>query len=139
MQPRRVSVFFYGLFMDADLLRQKGVDPKQISAASVSGLELRIGRRAALAERDGAVVHGVVMSLTHSDVEKLYGEESVRMYKPEAVSVRLPDGESLCAVCFNLAEPPAAEERNDEYAAKLRDLATKLKLPKEYVASIGSS
>jgi hypothetical protein len=35
MTPRRIEVFFYGLFMDADLLRAKGADPVNIRSASV--------------------------------------------------------------------------------------------------------
>ena len=42
------SVFFYGLFMDADVLRQKGVDPRGFRLARVEGYGLRIGERATL-------------------------------------------------------------------------------------------
>ena len=48
MQRRRADVFFYGLFMDEELLRGKGLNPKNAEPASVDGLALRIGQRAAL-------------------------------------------------------------------------------------------
>ena len=63
------------------------------------------------------------MKLSHADVDKLYSEQSVNTYRPEAVLVRLTDGLYIQAVCFNLPVPPALEECNMEYAAKLRDLA----------------
>ncbi len=42
MMSRRIEVFFYGLFMDADLLRAKGARPENIRVASVPGFALRI-------------------------------------------------------------------------------------------------
>ena len=45
-EPRRVSVFFYGLFMDIDALRLRGFDPINERQACVEGMELRLGRRA---------------------------------------------------------------------------------------------
>jgi len=42
--PRRVDVFFYGLFMDAGLLRTKGAQPMNVRMASVLGFALRIGK-----------------------------------------------------------------------------------------------
>lgn len=46
VMSRRVAVFFYGLFMDAGALRQKGVDPVGLRRARVDGFSLRIGQRA---------------------------------------------------------------------------------------------
>ena len=124
--------------MDADLLRQKGTDPHDIQSASVEGLGLRIGQRAALTEAPGHSVHGVLMWLTHADLDELYSAESVRMYKPEAVAVKQRDGTTVPALCYNLIDVPRAEEKNAEYAAKLQQLAGKLGLPPDYVASIAN-
>jgi hypothetical protein len=48
MLPHRIEVFFYGLFMDADLLRTKGAEPVKIRPACAPGFALRIGQRATL-------------------------------------------------------------------------------------------
>ncbi|MFN2633018.1 MAG: hypothetical protein ABR610_06340 [Thermoanaerobaculia bacterium] len=40
-----IDVFFYGLFMDVDLLREKGAAPVNPRPASVEGFALRIGAR----------------------------------------------------------------------------------------------
>ncbi len=58
------------------------------------------------------------------------------MYRPEAVIAQLMNGELLAALCFNLIEPPSANEHNPDYASKLRSLAERLQFPAEYVASI---
>ena len=76
------------------------------------------------------------MRLSHSEIEKLYSEASVSTYRPEAVLTLLADGSYIPALCFNLIEPPGADEVNLEYAMKLRELASDLKLPPEYIQSI---
>ena len=136
MLPRRVDVFFYGLFMDAELLRTKGADPGKIRPACAPGFALRIGQRATLLRNPDASAYGFLMELTHNEIEQLYSEASVRAYRPEAVLCELGDGSRVPALCFNLVVPPDPEEANSEYAAKLRDLASRLGLPSNYVESI---
>ena len=135
-QAGSVEVFFYGLFMDESLLRAKGLNPENRRLASVEGFQLVIGERATLVRREGARAHGVVYTLTRGEVETLYSDESVSAYRPEAVSARLADGRVEQVVCFNLPAPPSAEERNTQYASKLRELAERLGLPPDYVSSI---
>jgi len=137
MPSRRVSVFFYGLFMDAELLRAKGAEPTGVRAASVPGFALRVGRRATLVPAAEDRAHGVVMELTHDEIERLYADPSVQAYRPEAVLTELADGTRIPALCYNLVVPPGPGEADPEYAAKLRDLARRLELPADYVARIG--
>ena len=136
MTSRRIEVFFYGLFMDADLLRTKGAHPINIRTACVPGFALRIGQRATLLRTPDARSYGIVMELTHAEIEQLYSEASVRSYRPEAVIAQLTDGSRVPALCFNLLVPPGPEEANSEYAAKLRELARRLGLPSDYAESI---
>lgn len=136
MGARRIEVFFYGLFMDVDLLRTKGVYPTNIRPASVPGFALRIGQRATLLRNPNGLAHGILMELTHAEIDQLYAEPTVQAYRPEAVLCELNDGSRIPALCFNLIEPPGPEEANSEYAAKLRGLATRLGLPSDYVNDI---
>lgn len=133
---RTVDVFFYGLFMDEALLREKGLNPRNRRLAFVENLCLVIGARAALVPRANAIVHGVLFSLTHSEVDALYSEPSVSVYRPEAVLAHLADGSVTPALCFNLPAPPSDDERNPQYATKLRELADRIGLPPGYVSSI---
>lgn len=107
---RRIDVFFYGLFMDDALLRGKGVNPVNPRVASVENFSLVIGARATLAPRAARTVHGVLFSLTHTEVDALYAEASVSVYRPEAVLAQLADGSVTPALCFNLPVPPPADE-----------------------------
>ena len=136
MADRRIDVFFYGLFMDAELLRAKGANPVNVRTACVPGFALRIGQRATLLRSPDSRAYGVVMELTHAEIEHLYAEASVRAYQPEAVVAELNDGSRVLALCFNLLVPPGPEEASAEYAAKLRALAGRLGLPADYVENI---
>ena len=128
MSERRIPVFFYGLFMDAELLRGKGVDPQNIRRASLPGFALRIGQRATLVPDANGRAHGIAMDLTHAEIDGLYAEPGVSMYRAEPVLLETETGPAA-ALCFVLPVPPQPDERNDEYAAKLRDLSSRLGLP----------
>jgi hypothetical protein len=136
MKTRRLSVFFYGLFMDPELLGGKGLQPENARRACVRGMRLRIGERAALEPDPDGVVYGMLFELTHGDIERLYAEPSVAPYRPEAVLAEPDKGEPVAALCYNLPFAPT-DEPNLEYARKLRELATRLDLPAGYVSSIG--
>lgn len=136
IDQRRIEVFFYGLFMDAELLRSKGAHSENVRIATVPGFELRIGQRATLLRKASACAWGMLMQLTHAEIEQLYSEPSVQAYRAEAVLVQLSDGSFLPALCFNLVNSPAPEEKNPEYAAKLKQLAIRLKLPAAYIECI---
>ena len=133
---KRIDVFFYGLFMDETLLREKGLSPEGRRPACVEDFRLVIGERATLVPSAGGEAHGVLFSLTPGEVDALYSEESVSAYRPEAVCAQLADGSVVPALCFNLPAAPAASERNPLYASKLRELAARLGLPADYVSSI---
>jgi hypothetical protein len=135
MEPHRVTVFFYGLFMDVELLVSKGAHPTNPRPASVPGFALRIGQRATLMPNAESSAHGFIMELSHAEIEQLYSEASVSAYRPETVLAKLADGSYVTALCFNLVVP-APEEANSDYANKLRELARRLKLPRGYVESI---
>jgi gamma-glutamyl AIG2-like cyclotransferase len=131
-----MEIFFYGLFMDPQVLEAKGIHPGDVRLAAVPGFGLRIGARAALVPTPGGEVHGVLMKLSHADLEKLYSEPSVQAYRPEPVLAVANGGATVAALCYNLPEPPAPDERNPEYAARLRALAQRIGLPREYVSAI---
>jgi gamma-glutamyl AIG2-like cyclotransferase len=136
MAPRRADVFFYGLFMDQDLLRAKGLAPEHVEPASVAGWALRIGRRAALVPDASARAYGMIASLTLDELQRLYAEPGLQTYEPQAVLAHLAGGGIVAALCYNLPEPPSAADYDPEYADKLRAVARKVGLPDAYTASL---
>jgi hypothetical protein len=133
---RRVDVFFYGLFMDAAALHAKGFDPADLRQASVRGMALRLGERATLVPAAEESVHGMLMALSHAELDRLYADASVSAYRAEPVLAHLTDGSAVPALCFNLPTPPQPHETNPEYAVKLQAVARRLGLPESYVARI---
>ena len=132
---RRVDVFFYGLFMDESLLRAQGLEPQGVERATVEGFALQIGQRATLVPSADRTVQGVMFSLTLAELNKLYSDPSVAAYRPHAVLARLADGQSVPALCYSLPNPLPSEP-NPEYVSKLRAIAEKVRLPRDYIDSL---
>jgi hypothetical protein len=133
MADRRVDVFFYGLFMDSAILEQQGVSATAPRRARADNFALCIGRRATLVARPGACAYGMVYGLTHAELERLYSLSGLEQYRPEAMVVRMLDGEeALPALCYNLVEAPLTEEHDAEYAARLGAVLARLGFPAEY-------
>lgn len=122
--------------MDAQLLRDKGIQPADIRLASVPGFDLRIGARATLVPAPRGEVHGVLMKLSHADLDSLYADPGVAAYRPEPVLALLENETPVAALCYNLPEAPSSDEHDAGYASRLRSLAEAVGLPAKYVASI---
>jgi hypothetical protein len=78
--------------MDVELLLSKGAHPMHPRPARVPGFALRIGKRATLIPNADSVAYGILLELSHADIEKLYSEASVSAYRPEAVVAQFGDG-----------------------------------------------
>lgn len=136
MTERRVDGFFYGLFMDSEILHAQDVVAENPRHAYVEDHTLRIGARATLVPALGARAYGMVIALTFNDLDKLYGAPGLEAYRPEAVIAHLMTGETVPALCYNLRQAPAPHEANEAYAAQLRAVLENLGFPAEYVASV---
>ncbi len=136
MADRPVEVFFYGLFMDDDLLRSKGIVTVNPQPAVVEGFGLRIGKRATLVPARHERSYGMVMGVTHQQLKELYSGLGLEHYRPEAVVCTTFAGEHVSALCYNLPSSPAPDEVNEEYAGQLRAVLAKLGFPAEYVERV---
>jgi len=136
MGTRQIDGFFYGLFMDAEVLRKAGTQPSNFRRAYVADFALRIGQRATLVPSPGARAYGMLISLTHADLDRLYGASGLEAYRPEAVVAHPFEGGAIPALCYNLVQAPEPHERNPEYAMRLRSVLENLGFPVEYVESV---
>ena len=133
---RTIDIFFYGLFMDPQALRNKGLNPIAPRKGRVEGMALQIGERATLLPNAGECAYGVVIGLTHHELDQLYADAGVAAYRPEAVIAILEDSKIVPALCFNLPPDSVPGEANSHYAAELRAVAQHMGLPRNYVESI---
>ena len=92
MTDRRIDGFFYGLFMDREVLRKQGVEAANPRRAYVEGYALRIGRRATLLPAPGARAYGMLFALTHDELESLYSAPGLEAYRPGSDPRPLPRG-----------------------------------------------
>jgi hypothetical protein len=138
MAEWRIDGFFYGLFMDSNILSKNQVVAASPRRAYVDGFALRIGRRATLVPTTGARTFGMVFALTHDELETLYTTTGLEQYRPEAILVHSLEGETYPALCYNLREAPGSEETDTKYAADLQAALSRLDFPPEYIASVAS-
>lgn len=135
MTERKINVFFYGLFMDMDVLRQCGLAPSHPQLAWLDGYDIVIRERATLQVNAAERVYGIVAGLTHAEIATLYTEPSVQDYRPEAVLVTLEDARQVPALCYNLPQENG-RGRNTVYASRLLELATRLAFPETYLLKL---
>lgn len=130
-----MEVFFYGLFMDEQLLAKKGVSVSGIRPGFLDGYGLRIGQRATLVRDPKRRAWGVVMTITAREAELLYAEPGVADYEAEPVTVALLDGSKVEATCYNLPVDKITGTNRD-YARALLALASRLGFPEAYLDDI---
>jgi len=123
------DIFFYGLFMDENVLRAKSVEPRAARRAVVRDYQLKIGQRAMLVRQPSSQAYGMVYALTDHEIDSLYSEPGLEMYHPEVVVATFEDGSSNEVTTFNLDDTSGTEEPNLEYAAKLRLVLERLGFP----------
>lgn len=131
------SVFFYGLFMDEDLLKAKGLNPANAKTAYVAGFGLRIGERATLEHSTDEHAFGSIIELGSEELEILYSDKSVADYVPTELTAIDMQGTSQNVISYILPMERISG-RNSEYAKSLALAARKIGLPDDYVEEIES-
>jgi len=130
-----MEVFFYGLFMDKDILIKNGISPSNPRKGYLNNYTLKIGNRASLIQCKKEKAYGIIMTINDEEIIKLYAEESVADYIPEKVEAVTETNEYLTATCYNLP-PELLTGTNELYAKSLYELAKRLNFPIEYLSRI---
>ncbi len=129
----RVTVFFYGLFMDPVLLRGQGIEPENPRAATVAAYRLAIGKRAAMLPDPRGSVWGVAYDLTHEEIDRLYGDATLTAYREAAVIAVPVAGPPFAALIYTLSPEEVGAPPNADYARRLADILTQLDAPEAAV------
>ena len=129
------SIFFYGLFMDDALLKEKGLNPSNPKLAHVAGYGLRIGERATLEASTEERAFGSIMDLSDEELGVLYSEKSVADYVPRQLVAIDMQGNSLEVTSYILPMKKVSGS-NSEYARLLALTAKKVELPDGYIKEI---
>jgi hypothetical protein len=136
---RKVWTFFYGSFMNSDVLAQADVYPTQRQSARLKEWELTLSPRANLVPAQGGCVYGILAQLTHPELDKLYTKDwfGFGTYLPEAVLVTDATARPLPAMCY-IALQTQGGKPSKEYVEKMVLVAREYLFPDDYVRHIES-
>ncbi|UCE02966.1 MAG: gamma-glutamylcyclotransferase [Candidatus Latescibacterota bacterium] len=100
MSEPKVWVFFYGSFINREVLAEVDLIPERVEVARLAGYDITIRPLANLELSDQSSVYGIVCETTHTELARLYGQEWVATYLPKAVLVETQSGQPLPALCY---------------------------------------
>jgi cation transport regulator ChaC len=138
MDGPKVWVFFYGSFINLDVLRHTGLVPERHEVARLPGFDITIGPLANLVRSDRHTVYGIVVQATHAELARLYDyarQDLGGVYLPEAVLVQTADGRWLPALCYIAPEMEHRPAAND-YLDRIAGAARQLGFPGWYLARL---
>lgn len=81
----RIWVFFYGSYMNVDVLKEVDLVPSQWEVARAPGFDIQIAPRANLIRSDRDVVWGINVTATHAELVRLYLTR-----RPACIAASLP-------------------------------------------------
>jgi hypothetical protein len=140
MAEPKVWTFFYGSYMNFDVLKEVNYAPEQWEVARLSGFDIRIQPRANLIRSEQHSVYGIIAMATHQELTRLYSHAKDvlgELYLPEAVLVETRDGKwkpALCYICPEM-EPRAAD---NAYVERIAKPAKEFGFPEWYIERIES-
>lgn len=130
-----MEVFFYGLFMDGNILLENGIKPSNPRNGYLNDYALKIGKRASLIPCKNEKSYGIVMTVAKDALHNLYAEASVADYIPEEVNIITNTNDSITAICYNLPSKSLIGT-NKLYVESLYKLAKKVGFPVDYLEKI---
>jgi Gamma-glutamyl cyclotransferase, AIG2-like len=138
MDIPKVWSFFYGSFINLDVLRILDVTPEKYQVARLSGFDIRIQPLANLVRSDRDCVYGIVALTSHDELRRLYNyakSELGTVYLPEAVVVETLDGKWRPALCY-LAASMVPRPPNNDYIDRIVGPAKDYGFPDWYIARL---
>ena len=140
MPEPKVWTFFYGSYMNFDVLNEVNLKLERWEVAKLSGFDIRIQPRADLLRSDQHCVYGIIATATHQKLERLYAHaknELGEIYLPEAMLVETRDGKwkpALCYICPDMESKPA----DNAYVERIAKPTREFGFPEWYIKRIES-
>jgi cation transport regulator ChaC len=127
MQERKIWVFFYGSYMNFDVLAEVDLVPERWEVAKLGGFDIAIRPRANLIRSDQHLVYGICALATHRELGRLYAHAKDvlgEVYLPEAVLTETRDGglrPALCYIATTMDPRPATADYVERIARPARE------------------
>jgi len=121
-----VWVFFYGSYINMDVLREAQYSPARYEVARLAGFDICIRPRANLVRSTQHCVYGILATGTHAELSRLYAHAKDVLgetYLPEAVLAETLEGSwkaALCYVCPAMVPRPATNDYIDRIVTPAR-------------------
>ena len=133
----KVRVFFYGSFINLDVLRGAGLVPDQVEIVRLDGFDIVIRPLANLVRSDEHNVYGILVAATHAELSRLYDYARDKLggtYLPEAVLVETAGGwrPALCYIAPRM-EPKTP---SNDYIDRIVIPARQHGFPARYLARL---
>ena len=138
MTKQSVWTFFYGSYINFDVLKEVELIPDQYEVARLAGYAIRIEPLANLVRSDQHSVYGIVATATHDALGRLYQHaEQVLggIYLPEAVLAETTDGKLRPALCYIAPRMQPAPATND-YIDRIVHPAREYGFPSWYIDTL---
>lgn len=136
MAEPRARVFFYGSFINREVLASSGFVPGRVEVARLYGFDIRVETLATLVRSDQHCVYGIVCEATHPELRNLYGQDWLGgAYLPEAVLVKVGGGLVAPALCYIAPTRPPARPAAD-YLDRITGPARQYGFPDWYIARL---
>lgn len=136
----KVYTFFYGSYINENVLKVVNIYPDKCETAKLPGFDIIIRPYANLIKSENNSVYGILTQLTHEELKRLYSHaEEVfhELYEPEAVLVQAGNEEwvpALCYICHNMDEKPA----DNDYIKRIVEPAKEYNFPEWYIKKLES-
>jgi hypothetical protein len=140
MTESRPRVFFYGSYMNTDVLKGVNVALEQFEVARVSGFDIVIRPRANMIRSDRHCVYGILATATHAELDRLYARAQSmfgQTYLPEAVLAETLSGTWIPSLTY-IAPAMEAEAAANDYVERIVKPAKEFGFPPWYIERLES-
>ena len=140
MTESKVATFFYGSYMNLEVLKEVELIPDQVEVARLPGFDIRIQPLANLVRSDQHTVFGILIFSTHPELERLYSHAKDvlgSVYFPEPVLTQTLDGKLLPALCY-LAPVMEPRPPGNEYIDRIMISGRQYGFPSWYLEKLES-
>ncbi len=127
MNAPEIWTFFYGSYMNLNVLAEVDYCPERIEVARLPGFDIEVRPLANLVRSDQHTVYGILATGTHDELDRLYTHAADVLggiYLPEAVLVQSAAGHWVPALCYispGLSGGPATDDYIDRLVRPARE------------------
>lgn len=141
MSKLKVDVFFYGSYINFDVLAEVDIFERPYQIAWLPNHKLVISPLANLIKDNTSTAFGIVTKLAHDELERLYVEHAQGKlggtYLPEAVLVYTAENLLMPALTYISHDMASGQAAND-YIQRILRPAQKYQFPESYLRHIES-